>query len=229
MRPLALDLCCGAGGASMGLFLAGFDVIGIDIRPQPRYPFTFVQADALQPPFDLSWFDFIWASPPCQAHSVATPARARERHANLIPAVRALLHGRLHVMENVEGAPLRPDLVLDGSQFGLPIIRRRVFEVAGFRVPFLLSPGPVGSVRNGDLACVAGHGAASWNRIQYGKRRPLPEHIRQRLSRRNSADGWREAMGIDWMVRDELSQAIPPAYAAFIGRAVLAHLGSVAA
>lgn len=230
MRPLALDLCCGAGGASMGLYLAGFDVIGIDIRPQPRYSFTFVLADALRPPFRLSNFDFIWASPVCKRYTRCwrgQPHR-REDYPDQIAPMRALLAATNvpFVLENVVGSPLRPDLVLTGAMFDLPIVRDRVFEISGFPAPFALAPQHRGTTRAGDLAMIAGRGGAmkGWNRKNWD----IPE-IRAKLAKRNSAAGWREAMGINWMTRDELSQAIPPAYAEFVGRAALAHLGEAAA
>ena len=118
----ALDLFCGAGGASMGLHRAGFDVVGVDIVPQKHYPFTFIQADALT--FPLDGFDFVWASPPCQFASVLT-AQHRHKHSNLIPAIRERLQaaGVPYLIENVAGARshLRNPIMLCGSMFGLQI------------------------------------------------------------------------------------------------------------
>lgn len=130
-RPRALDLFCGAGGAGMGLHRAGFDVVGVDIAPQPRYPFKFIQADALSPHVRLSDFDFIWASPPCQHYSEATPADRRASHPALIPPVRALLaaSGRLTCMENTPRSPMRADVILDGTMFNLNTFRKRIFEL----------------------------------------------------------------------------------------------------
>jgi DNA (cytosine-5)-methyltransferase 1 len=225
----ALDLFCGAGGASMGLHRAGFDVTGIDINPQPRYPFRFAQANALEPPFDLSKFDFIWASPPCQHYTIVWRGQEdrRKNYPDLIEATRNLLAGHpCTVIENVPKAPLRPDLVLTGAQFGLDIVRNRVFEINGFDPGFQLVRQQSKKVSNGGLACVAGHGANSaWNlRRSAGlcKWRDLPKHLTDALNARNCVSGWRSAMGIDWMTRDEIREAVPPAYSEFIGRAFIA-------
>ncbi len=206
-----LDLFCGAGGASMGLHRAGFDVTGIDIKPQPRYPFRFVQADALIPPIDLQWFDFIWASPVCKAFTKGAEGQARrvgKRHPNQIPETRALLEsaGIPWVIENVPTAPIRPDIVLHGHMFPkLRVIRRRHFETSwnGFA---LVPPLPKGLLRQGYM-CPVGNGTPS------GIRNMGLPHYRV-------AD-IQKAMDIDWMTRDELSQAIPPAYSEFIGRAAM--------
>lgn len=223
----ALDLFCGAGGAAMGLHRAGFDVTGVDIVPQPRYPFAFVQADALEPPFDLADFDLIWASPPCQAYSVANTRWGYE-YPDHLDATRALLHGHpATVIENVATAPLRADVVLVGTMFDLPLLRRRHFEIVGFPAPFALIPQTIGTVTNGDLACVAGRGANRGRRLCNWSE--IPQEVRDKLSARNSKDGWSEAMGIDWMTRAELAEAIPPAYGEFIGRAAKQWLETEAA
>lgn len=196
----ALDLFCGAGGASMGLYRAGFDVTGVDLHPQPRYPFRFIRADALT--VDLSGYDLIWASPPCQAF---TAYRRRFNHVaqrpNLIPAVRARLReaAASSVIENVPGAPLGRPTVLCGSMFALDVRRHRLFETS--------FPVSQPSCR---------HGAQT-------PRFP-PATNRANLRRTVEVGAWRiplavqqAAMGIDWMTRAELSQAIPPVYAEYLG------------
>ncbi len=211
-RPLALDLFCKAGGASMGLYRAGYDVIGVDIERQPRYPFGFIQADALRPPFDLRQFDLIWASPPCQAHTSMRTMHNAKEHANLIPATRSMLRssGAFFVIENVVGAPLENPAMLCGTMFGLwaggaELRRHRLFETN-----FPLQ----------QLAC--NHGAELATIGVYGG------HVRNRRRRAGShargvadftIDQGKEAMGIDWMTLTELSEAIPPAYAEYLGLA----------
>jgi len=149
MRPKILDLFCGAGGASMGYHLAGFEVVGVDIALQPNYPFEFHQADAMA--FPLSGFDAIHASPPCQAYTrmarglLQSQGRAKE-HPRLIEPIRARLleSGLPYIIENVEGAPLIRPIRLCGSSFGLDVQRHRLFEVLPSSV---LMSVPSGAVR----------------------------------------------------------------------------------
>lgn len=225
----ALDLFCSAGGATKGLQRAGFHVTGVDIVKQPRYcGDAFHQADALDPPVRLADFDFIWASPPCHAYSSAAHRQraAGKVYPDLIAAVRhVLIAARMAwCIENVPGAPIRGDVVLSGAQFDLDTHRTRVFEISGFPIPFALSRQHKGTAQNGDLATLAGHGSKGSHYRRGMKLRDLPMLQRERLARRNSVAGWRLAIGCPWMSQAELSQAIPPAYAEYIGRAAMAYL-----
>jgi len=185
----------------MGLHRVGFDVTGVDIKPQPRFPFRFIQADALAPPVRLEDFDLIWASPPCQAFTTARVIHGHS-HADLLTPTRDMLSGQpFWCIENVPGAPMRADLILCGSQFGQRRLKRhRLFECS-WRPLNLLPPC---DHENGNIVSVFGHGG----------------HIYHKVSE------WREVMGIDWMVRDELAQAIPPAYSDYIGWSALVSLGA---
>lgn len=193
----ALDLFCGAGGASRGLALAGFDVTGVDNRPQPNYPYPLIVADAMT--FPLEGYDLIWASPPCQAYSWAS-AHLGERYKKLVPAVRIMLQkaGTPYIIENVVGAPMIRPITLCGRMFDLALIRHRQFESnLPIRAPKHKPHG--GTVKNKDFVCVAGHGGSG--------RRAL--HL------------WKSAMGIDWMTENELTQAIPPIYSQYLAQQVL--------
>lgn len=205
-----LDLFCGAGGAAMGYYRAGFtEIVGIDIKPQPRYPFTFIQADALRPPVDLRAFDFIHASPPCQFASQVTPKTHRNNHENLIPATREMLDGCgiPYVIENVTGARrfLRDPIMLCGSMFGLMCFRHRWFESPALQV---LTP-PCSHTFRPLLVTTAGANSRRIrNRGQY-----------------KSVSNAPLAYGIDWMSADGLREAIPPAYTQWIGERILANGG----
>lgn len=202
-KPRLLDLFCGAGGMSMGYHRAGYDVVGVDISPQKRYPFEFHQADAMTYPLD--GFDIIHASPPCQRYSQACIAsKTSDRHPDMIPEIRDRLNEseKPWVIENVPGAPMRADVILCGSMFKLELRRHRLFETNP-RI-FRLLPA---CEHSGRVYCVFGHGSGNKNRSDHG----------------NVAD-WKRAMGIDWMVRDELSQAIPPAYGQWIGEQMMPHV-----
>ena len=199
-----LDLFCGAGGAAVGYHRAGFDdIVGIDIVPQPNYPYTFIQADALNSPVDLAAFDLIHASPPCQAYSFATVQHRHNDYPDLVEPTRAMVAEYPHVIENVEGAPLGYSITVCGSSLGLPRVRRhRLFETSWVMMSFgcnhslLVEP-----------LTVVGHNEQGRTYAT----RTLPHGQAAR----------REAMGIDWMTRDELAEAIPPAYTEYIGRAFL--------
>lgn len=203
-----LDLFCGAGGAGMGYFRAGFDVTGVDIQPQPRYPFRFIQADALEY-VAMFWpkFDAIHASPPCQAHSQLTPPAHRAKHRALIGPTRDLLIGigLPFVIENVPSAKrlLRNTRMLCGSMFGLGIQRHRFFEYGGFADGDLLPPcahlkAPV---------LISGTHRRTWEpRYEY------------------SVQQCRDAADLQWMTRTDLDQAIPPAYTEYIGKQLLRQI-----
>lgn len=227
---IALDLFCGAGGASMGLHRAGFEVIGVDIKLQPHYPFQFVQGDALRPPVRFEDFDFIWASPPCQAHTALKTMYNAKSHEDFIPATRQLLadSGKPYVIENVCGAPVRPDIILCGTMFGLgtgdaELRRHRLFEI-NFIPP--LTPSCNHYARGRVCGVYGGHGRDK-RRIRphtvgvYGK--AGGKSVRDGVQQFSTAER-AEAMGIDWMTGAELSQAIPPAYSEFIGRAAMREL-----
>lgn len=228
-RPKALDLFCKAGGASMGLHRAGYDVIGCDIERQPRYPFPFIQADALNAPLDLREFDFIWASPPCQAYTgmqrLNTRAPKRD-HPRLIEPVRAMLMnaGVPYVIENVAGAPLIDAVVLCGSMFGLRVRRHRLFECSFW----MLTP-ECRHNHNVDPVPVWGDGRPTRQEVR-AARRPIAvygDHPRQpgdksyNVNRARTLAEAQNAMGINWMTWGEITQAIPPAYSEFIGRAAI--------
>lgn len=201
-----LDLFCCAGGAGMGYHLAGFEVVGVDIAPQPHYPFKFILADALT--FPLEGFDAIHASPPCQAFTLAQRIQNNE-HPDLIAPIRERMKatGKPYVIENVVGAPLENPVMLCGAMFtGLAVYRHRLFE-SNFPLEAPAHPDHVAPLRKMGRPPLAGefmHVVGNFSGVARAK----------------------EAMGIDWMVRDGLREAIPPAYTQFIGTALRQHLAS---
>jgi len=218
-RPIAIDLFCGAGGAAKGLHDAGFDVVGVDIKPQPRYPFQFMQGDALNPPLNLRKCALIWASPTCQAHTSMKTMHNAKEHVDLIPATRALLKasGKPYVIENVSGAPLHDPVTLCGTMFGLGISCAELRRHRGFETNFPLQAPACQHWKPVTIGVYGGH---IRNRIR------RPGHHARGVADFTFAQGC-EAMGIDWMNLTELCQAIPPAFSEHIGRAALAHIAAV--
>jgi DNA (cytosine-5)-methyltransferase 1 len=227
VRPRLLDLFCGGGGAAMGYHRAGFDVVGVDINPQPHYPFEFHQGNALTvlkkaltsrlaSPGEMGWldgFDAIHASPPCQSYTRKGADWGRQRnhwidHPDLLAETRELLRasGLPYVIENVPGAPIDAQLELCGTHFGLRIIKHRLFEA---NWPLLMAPA---SCDHSDVYNPwAGAG--------------------------RSAEKLRAAMGIDWLpisggasrkagYTGDLFNAIPPAYTEWIGTQLMNMLDS---
>jgi hypothetical protein len=215
MRPVRrrlrlLDLFCGGGGASAGYHAAGFDVVGVDIAPQPDYPFPFVQADALS--VDLSGFDVVAASPPCQHYSRATPRARRASHPDLVAPVRQRLQTavaagliRAYVIENVPGSPLLNPVTVCGDTLRLGVRRHRLFESN-----LSLAGTPCWHDRPAPPVPVYG---------SYGQRGRRPST--------SDTDTARAAMGIDWMPWPALTQAIPPAFTHWLGVQLLTRLVQV--
>lgn len=212
-KPVLLDLFSGAGGCARGYQMAGFTVVGVDIKPQPRYAGDeFHQGDALE--FVAKHgreFDAIHASPPCQHYSQASLAQrnAGKVYPDLIAPTRDHLvaSGIPYVIENVPRSPMRADIKLCGCQFGLDLRRERWFETSWHACvlrPPCHHPYPVVSV--------VGHGTPTW--------------VREKLGFNPTVADYRRAMQIDWMNRDELSQAIPPAYCKFVGDQLLSALSA---
>lgn len=219
-RPRLLDLFCGAGGASVGYSRAGFDVTGVDIRPQPHYPFAFVQADAMT--FPLDGFDALHASPPCQRFSRARKVGTRKGPTlppDLVGATRDRLiaSGVPWVIENVEGAPVS-GITLCGSSFGLAVRRHRVFEssvmLLGLECQHKRQGRPVGVYHvMGDQ--VQGRCSKTGAYVLGGRTASTLEE-------------GRAAMGIDWMTWAELRESIPPAYTAHVGAQLIRYINTQA-
>ena len=216
-RPRLLDLFCCAGGAGMGYSRAGFEVVGVDIVPQPNYPFPFIQADVLS--IDrkfLSTFDAVHASPPCQAYSDLA-ARNGNAHAwpKLIEPIREILidSGLPYVIENVEGAPLIDYIVLCGTMFpGLRVLRHRLFET---NFP-MTAPPHKNTPKVHTLDKRKNH---------YGKTDEWKDFVQVTGGGNCSIASARDAMGINWMTKRELNEALPPVYTQFIGESLLENLG----
>ncbi len=206
-KPKLLDLFCGAGGAAMGYYRAGFEVVGVDNKPQPHYPFEFHQADALT--YSLVGFDAYHASPPCQGYTFMNnryPER-RNSHPRLILPIQERLRktGKLYVIENVMGAwpeMLNP-VKLHGGMFNLGVHRPRLFEINLF---MLISQAE--KARH----IVGVYGKAPDGRRLWGN---APKCTLRAASSLTEASG---AMGIDWMTWAEIKEAIPPAYTEYIGK-----------
>lgn len=212
--PKLLDLFCGAGGCSVGYSRAGFDVTGVDITDHQDYPFSLIVADAMDVLTDLDFlrrFDVVHASPPCPRYSIATKAtKSSDNHPDLVGPVRDALNawGGIWTMENVPGAPMPSAVTVCGKAMGLRWIKRhRLFESNRF----LMVPG---------CACDA-QGAVSVFGHSGEDRRKTAGGIRQHVPIAEV----RDLMGVPWMSsRDDISDAIPPAYTEYIGQQLMDHL-----
>lgn len=215
-RPLAVDLCCKAGGVSVGLHRAGFRVVGVDIEAQPRYPFQFIQADALTLALEDFGAAFFWASPHCQGYTALRHAPGAKGKPQQIRRFRARMpKGALWAIENVEAAAWDMDdpVTLCGSMFGLGAqgcqLQRHRLIMSNFPIEQL-------PCRHDNRPVMGVYGG----------------HARRRAASaggRGTKDTWEgghkaaasAAMGIDWMTLGELSEAIPPSYAEHVGRTAM--------
>lgn len=212
-----LDLCCKAGGAAVGYALAAnalnipISITGIDIEPQPNYPFHFIQSDALSFLNDHhSHFTHIHASPPCQHYSPST-AKHKKTGKQYDNSLQLFIHhiqftNISAVIENVMAAPMPPDIILRGDMFNLPTLRKRKFHTINWFSFCPPMPKKQGSVKNGDFVQVIGNGQKTPGKCQELKIKGSITQI------------WSSALDIFWMTKKELSQAVPPAYTQYIGQ-----------
>lgn len=212
--PKLLDLFCGQGGAGEGYQRAGFEVVGVDIDPQPRYPFEFHQADALKYLAEHGHeFDAVHASPPCQAHTKAQKIMGND-HEDFIARTRLMLYGlNWHrtldlglppipwIIENVPGSPLLRSIELCGAMFGIETYRHRLFES---NRPISVPDHPKHDARTAKMG----------RPVKPGEYMHIVGHF-------SGVDRAREIMGMQWANQDGLREAIPPAYTEFIGRQLL--------
>jgi DNA (cytosine-5)-methyltransferase 1 len=217
-KPRLLDLFCCAGGAGVGYTRAGFEVVGVDIDPQPNYPLPFIQTDALKLDAKfLATFDAIHASPPCQSYSDLAKRNANGHEwPRLIEPVRAMLKktGLPYIIENVDNAPLLNAVTLCGTMFpGLRVLRHRLFE-ANFEIippPHKKHP----RVHTFDK-----------RKSHYGKTDDMKDFVQVTGGGNCSIAAARDAMGIGWMNKGEINESIPPAYTEFVGKELLRHMAS---
>jgi len=218
-KPRLLDLFCCAGGAAVGYSRAGFEVVGVDINPQPHYPFQFIQADALTliPSF-IAGFDAVHASPPCQSYSDLAKRNANaDAWPRLIEPVREMLirSGLPYIIENVDGAPLLNPVVLCGTMFpGLRVLRHRLFE-ANFEIiapPHKKHP----KVHTFDR-----------RKSHFGKTNEWKDFVQVTGGGNCTLAAARDAMGINWMGKVEINESIPPAYTELIGEQLIHYLSFI--
>lgn len=222
-RPLLLDLFCCQGGASAGYVRAGFDVVGVDIAPQPRYPFTFIQADAMTylaeviASGEIHRFAALHLSPPCQEYSALKSLKTRQ-YPDLLAAARdlAIASGLPWILENVATAPMAQGVMICGTALGLNVRRHRLFDSSHL----LYGPGPC----RHDLDDINVYGHNAWNY------RPRSEQWKRTYTRTNAKQcpvpvaQAKVAFQADWMTLAGLAECIPPAYTAWLGRQLLATL-----
>ena len=217
VKPILLDIFCGAGGASVGYHRAGFDIVGVDINPQPNYPFNFIQLDYKN--LDISWmkrFDAIHSSPPCQAFTTLAKQNKR-KYPDYIEDVRWMLKaaGKPYVIENVMRAPLLNPIMLCGTMFeGLRVIRHRLFECNFLVGQPACKPHPQCHHKNKRLK-------------SFGKTN-MRDNFLTVTGNNFTLQAGADAMKIDWkMTKREMAESIPPAYTHYIGKFLKKRIATI--